>query len=128
MQNLAVRGEACKSTGVERGIRDDSSRADPCSGITQAKTDQAEDRYRPLAKPEEVGSNRPADLFSTKHTTNLSKNGIATDNRPRSFARWGGWVGEVAESLVNGSPSGVGQIRKAEGAPIITPCYAEISL
>jgi hypothetical protein len=71
MQNLAVTGEACKSTGVERGIRIyDPSGADPCTGITQAKTDQAEDRNRSLAEPEEVGS-ATADLPSTKH--NISR-------------------------------------------------------
>src|SRR6266853_1455379 len=33
---------------------------------------------------------------------------------PRSFARWGGQMHEVAESLVNRNSSGVGQIRRAD--------------
>jgi hypothetical protein len=32
----------------------------------------------------------------------------------RNFARWGGWVDEVVESLVHRSSSGVGQIRMAD--------------
>ena len=56
MQNLAIRSEACKSTGVERGSDYDAFGVDPCSGIIQAKTDQAEDRNRSLAEPEEIDS------------------------------------------------------------------------
>ena len=52
---------------------------------------------------------RPADLPSTKHNTNLSENGLRRTIAISQNCRGSGAIG-------------------GPGAPIITPCYAEISL